>query len=721
MAQVYLYSTTLEVIAKCQLKNDRKKVVIDTFAAGVKFDPATTYTIDLEQDFVKETEGSKFPNPAVTGLGQFTTNFTGPQVQTETPSGNNVTNNTSITYTYDRQLLAGNGNYYLYRETGSPDEEVAVFNASDSTGRSTISGNQITLDVTGFMRAGETYYTLIDEGAVEDKDGLAAFGFDNDQEHRWTTATTDFPDLSAVMTDAFAPTIAANITVNPFTTMNVTATVYANGGRLLDPGTITMSSQFTTNLLGVTWVFYSNMTVTANQSTATNYIANHSAQINTTAALTGFAGFVTIQFAETNVSSNQYLYDTTVIDEVDATYFPIFSSGNTNTNGGWVGTPQEYRIQKITSNREKVLVPIDGSRITGGVLGTSNYSEIALLKENSSQTDYEIDAVINVGFIQTGSTNYPRYCNGAITDDGKIMVLLRQDKDGSSDFQVVVNYNETPFSDISYSPPQYANQNPTPQNGGGWIVTQFENVRNASGVTSNFSTPRCQSIVLSGDGEYLAYQATSEVHIWRRDRVGPSYPSYSDPNYYKRGQFRDYEDEIYKYSLGYFDPNLKIVTNSTGSHFIFVNHYSGTSKRQLRILTNTSGTTPDVDFTSSFIAPGGVVQDYFIEDNGTEIWLKWLPDDISQYNFNTGSSNENSQYVGYISLFKYVNNQWIEAQRITSVDTKAYPTSTEYGFNRRFKSYNLNQSSVDDVVMGYAGLTTTGSTAGRFLLTINAT
>lgn len=213
MAKVGIYP--VEFTASIRLTLVTKTLVnIDTFALGLRFDPATTYTVELEEGFVKETGANKFDSPAVSNLSQFTTNSTGPQVQVDEPQdgGTAVTNNTFIRYTYNRQLLAGDGNFYLYRETGSPDEEVAVFNPSDSTANCVISGNQITLDVTGLIRAGETYYTLIDEGAVEDKDGLAAFGFDNDQEHRWTTApsTGDFPDLSAVLTDAFAPNFYAN-------------------------------------------------------------------------------------------------------------------------------------------------------------------------------------------------------------------------------------------------------------------------------------------------------------------------------------------------------------------------------------------------------------------------------------------------------------------------------------------------------------------------------
>ncbi len=313
-----MYPATLEVIAKCQLKNDRKKVVIDTFAAGITFAAGTTYTIDLEQDFVKETEGSKFPNPAVTGLGTFTTNSTGPQIQVDEPTdgGTNVINNTFIRYTYDRQILAGtSGTYKLFKDTASPqtinvtvtasggyfyvdgvqqatlnlyetntyvftypsahpfalsttadgthgggteyttgvtrntsantltfvvpqsgpdlfyyctshsnmggtantgieDSLLRTYDPSDSTDLNlTISGNQITLVTTGLIDANTTYYVLIEEGAVKDRDGLAAFGFDNDQEHRWTTGTIDFPDLTSLKVSS--ATLSCTITKNP--------------------------------------------------------------------------------------------------------------------------------------------------------------------------------------------------------------------------------------------------------------------------------------------------------------------------------------------------------------------------------------------------------------------------------------------------------------------------------------------------------------------------
>ncbi len=216
MATKY-FKIDLFVNAGCVLNTSKKKVVVDTYAAGVRFDAGATYTIEYEAGFVKGTGDNEFLSPANTSAGSFTTNSTGPQVQTDEPTdgGTNITNNSFIRYTYDRQILAGNGNYYLYK-VGSPDVLLQTYNPSDSTANNTISNNQITLNTVGLIDANETYYVLIDQGAVEDKDGLPAFGFSNDQEHRWTTAPStnvDFPDLTSLKVSS--ATLSCTITKNP--------------------------------------------------------------------------------------------------------------------------------------------------------------------------------------------------------------------------------------------------------------------------------------------------------------------------------------------------------------------------------------------------------------------------------------------------------------------------------------------------------------------------
>ena len=215
MAKKY-FRIDLFVDASCVLNTKRKKVVVDTYAAGVRFDAGETYTVEYEAGFVKGTENNEFLSPATTG-GTFTTNTTGPAVQTFEPAdgGTNITNNTFIRYTYDRNILAGNGNYNLYK-VGSPDSLIATYNPSDSTANNLISGNQITLVTTGLIDANETYYVLIDAGAVEDKDGLPTPAFSSTTDHRWTTAQStnvDFPDLISLQ--ASSGTLTCSATKNP--------------------------------------------------------------------------------------------------------------------------------------------------------------------------------------------------------------------------------------------------------------------------------------------------------------------------------------------------------------------------------------------------------------------------------------------------------------------------------------------------------------------------
>lgn len=422
-----MYPATLEVIAKCQLKNDRKKVVIDTYAAGITFNPSTTYTIDLEQDFVKETEGSKFSNPAVTGLGTFTTNSTGPQVQTDLPSGSSVTNNTFIRYTYDRQILAGtSGTYKLFKDTASPqtinvtvtasggyfyvdgvqqatlnlyetntyvftypsahpfalsttadgthgggteyttgvtrntsantltfvvpqsgpdlfyyctshsnmggtantgieDSLLRTYDPSDSTDLNlTISSNQITLVTTGLIDAGETYYVLIDQGAVKDKDGLAAFGFDNDQEHRWTTAPStnvDFPDLSATITGAFSPVATLNYAVANFVSQMANSFQMSADVTAINPVSANLTASFTqtSNIERtrgiVPLTLTNNITITSKSDV---FYDSFNQTFTATAGVNCKTGF-TISLESTytsdlGIASTHRYYDTAVVD-----------------------------------------------------------------------------------------------------------------------------------------------------------------------------------------------------------------------------------------------------------------------------------------------------------------------------------------------------------------------------------------------------------------------
>ena len=702
MAKVGIYPVEFTASIRLSLVT-KTEVTIDTFALGLRFDAGTTYTVELEEGFVKETGANKFDSPAVGNLSQFTTNSTGPQVQVDEPQdgSTNITNNTFIRYTYDRQLLAGNGNYYLYKETGSPDEEVAVFNASDSTGRSTISGNQITLDVTGLMRAGETYYVLIDEGAVEDKDGLAAFGFDNDQEHRWTTATTDFPDLSAVMTDAFAPSITANITVNPFTDMSINAILTINAGRLINAESIVMNSEFTTNLIGVTWVMYSSMNVQTTQTTQANYKADAVATIqNPNFQLDGFAGFTTITFAEQTKSSTSFLYNTSVIGRFDIFNNPIFDDLSTGSNGEWVEDENSlYGVKGyITPNRNHVIVPQTISAGTGGdLVGNSGYNEWAVLGVNSGSTDFEVKSTLWWPYTYNNGQQLYRHTNAVLSDSGDFMVVVRLDRQSGTTvlFTAIDKNSSTYSSNVGGSA---LDQNPTVANGGNWHWTDALGTQTISTSSLSASHPRCPAVTISGDGKWISYIDYDTLRIYRRD-LDANGGTPSGTNFeFARWKDNHSVDDYYTIGLGSnYQAVEKIATNATGTHFLYKQHTSNLDR--LYILTNTSSTYPDVNFNQSYLQLEGNVLDYVLKDNGTELVVSWFKGNYIP--------NHNKWAV---SVFKYINNQWLEAQRIVRIEQTSL--GHIYGFTASITNINLSDVAADDVVAGGQNQGNTSITIG---------
>jgi len=191
-----------------------KRVSIDTELLGVNWQPNTQYRIAVEPDFVRQEGGNQLPNPEITNLRTFTTNSTGPEALVDVPNGNNVINNTFISIQFNRNIKAGNGNFYLYERVGGVDTLIATFNPSDSTGSVTMDGDTITMNTLGLIRAGTNYYLLFEEGAVTDRDGFDAPGWPTDDtQFNFTTApsTGDFPDLSANLVNAFTPTIGVGV------------------------------------------------------------------------------------------------------------------------------------------------------------------------------------------------------------------------------------------------------------------------------------------------------------------------------------------------------------------------------------------------------------------------------------------------------------------------------------------------------------------------------
>jgi hypothetical protein len=152
------------------------RVTINTNSLNVPWSLGTTYRIALDAGFVAEPDNNRSGNPAVNNLVTFTTNASRPELNSTNPSNgdNDVTNNTSITLTFSRNVEAGPGTIRLYRADNT-DELIYTYNMGDPAWV-TISNTTVTLKTTGLLREEELYLLLIDNNAIRDLDNFTYLG-----------------------------------------------------------------------------------------------------------------------------------------------------------------------------------------------------------------------------------------------------------------------------------------------------------------------------------------------------------------------------------------------------------------------------------------------------------------------------------------------------------------------------------------------------------------
>ena len=701
-----------------------KIVTIDTEALNISWQPNRQYRIAIDQGFVIEDGNNRSPNPANTNLSTFTTNATGPSISSSTPSDGdtNAISNAVIAIVFNRRIKAGTGDIRLY---DSANSVLKTWTPSSGTNL-TITDQTLSLSFTGLVIEGGSYYLQADSGSITDRDGFDYAGITNTTDYNWTNSTgPEFPSLAANLSGAFLPTMSVNAQRVGESVLLTSITITINGGKILQ-GAATMNATSTMAPVSPTFDFSSNMTVTTSQTTTAGFIADPTTSITQSFNLDSFAGFTTMSFARNTSASPQYLYNTNVIGDVKGSSFPAFSSTNTTANGGWAG---RQNIMKITPSKSHFSTASSAEILTNANVGTSGKSEVAIFKENAGQTDYEIYATLNTGF----NTDTFRYVQSAITDDGKLIAVVQHDRqsisntyaNGDADILIFADYSQTPYSTLSS--PVYTTQIPTyPEGGGTWIRTsQWSSDRTYLSTLSlrlsNVADNKVVSMAISGDGKYLAWQNYDRIEIRRRDEVGPNYPTTTDSTYFNRGLFRDGSGERYERPMddgnvqvtGYNNTSQNIQTDATGTHFLYNNKYNSTVKKNLYILTNTSTSSAAnvASFSPSTITVEGEVFDYFIKDNGTEIWLRWEPSDdvLLKYgrNFNeTLNQTTPASEAQYISVYKYIGSSWIEAQRIASVKEKATSGAHQYGFQEGttpFFTGTIQQTSVDDAKIGVAG------------------
>jgi hypothetical protein len=164
-----------------------KNVTINTSQLNIPWQPNTSYRLALSEGFVVDASGSRTPSPAVDNLRTITTN-TVPTVVASYPSnGDTDTDNFySISLSFSRTIKKGTtGTIRLYDDS---DTLIVSYNITDS--EVSVVGNNLIIDVDGYIQQLTSYYLLIDNTCILDLDNFAFAGYTTDTDFTYTTAGT---------------------------------------------------------------------------------------------------------------------------------------------------------------------------------------------------------------------------------------------------------------------------------------------------------------------------------------------------------------------------------------------------------------------------------------------------------------------------------------------------------------------------------------------------
>jgi hypothetical protein len=187
-------------------------VKINLAQAGVVLQPNQTYTIKIDEGFVKESGTFQQVSPLITTFVSFTTD-SGPSLSSTVPSNNstNVLNISQLQLIFDRSIFANTGNFYLYKN-GSPDVLISTISVSN-TSKVTFVDEECFINISGLLSADETFYLLSDADVVKDFAGVPYAGLLNENQLRFITANLEFPDLRSNMNSAFS--VSASSFIDP--------------------------------------------------------------------------------------------------------------------------------------------------------------------------------------------------------------------------------------------------------------------------------------------------------------------------------------------------------------------------------------------------------------------------------------------------------------------------------------------------------------------------
>ncbi|MGQ1908921.1 Ig-like domain-containing protein [Marinifilum sp. RC60d5] len=181
-----------------QLTFSNKKVTIDPlndFAEG------TRYYVVIDNGTITDASSNTFEGISDKSSWNFTTIYTAPNLISISPedNSNNISIETDLELTFDKEIEAGNGNLTIYNIY---DDEIESIAASEAF----YNGEKVSFDIAESLEGSSEYYILIDNDAFVSTNGIEFAGISSDTDWNFTTEViTGIDDLYADGVPSFYP------------------------------------------------------------------------------------------------------------------------------------------------------------------------------------------------------------------------------------------------------------------------------------------------------------------------------------------------------------------------------------------------------------------------------------------------------------------------------------------------------------------------------------
>ena len=146
----------------------------------------TQVYVEIDNGAIEDLAGNDFPGISGNTVWNFTTDATAPSYTTLSPGNGDtgVPGGTNLVITFDEDVQEGSGNLVI-KDSGDNPFETIPFGVSDP--RISISGAEVTVDLTGSLVPSTGYYVEIDSGAIKDLANNDFTGFTGNATWAFTT------------------------------------------------------------------------------------------------------------------------------------------------------------------------------------------------------------------------------------------------------------------------------------------------------------------------------------------------------------------------------------------------------------------------------------------------------------------------------------------------------------------------------------------------------